>query len=84
MVTRVSAKNQTASPAKLSHSGLKIIEISAYIAAGIFNDSFTSILRIMNALDISSALTAKFFPKILTSRASQDKTGLSLSKTKEA
>ncbi|XP_046737742.1 uncharacterized protein LOC124406386 [Diprion similis] len=43
------------------HSGLKIVEISAYIAAGIFNDGFSSILRIMNALDIVVGTNCRVF-----------------------
>jgi len=34
------------------NSGLKIVEILAYIAAGVFNEGYSSILKIMNALDI--------------------------------
>ncbi|KYN10942.1 hypothetical protein ALC57_16912 [Trachymyrmex cornetzi] len=45
------------------HSGQKIIEISAYIAAGVFNEGYTSILRIMNALDIVVGTQALNFAK---------------------
>ena len=33
------------------HSGLKIIKISAYLAAGIFNEDYNSLLQIMNKLN---------------------------------
>ncbi|CAG5084288.1 Protein of unknown function [Cotesia congregata] len=34
------------------NSGLKIVEISAFIAAGLFNDGFNFILRVMNSMQI--------------------------------
>lgn len=34
------------------HSGLKIVQIAAYMAAGLFNEGYTSILQIMNRLEI--------------------------------
>lgn len=34
------------------HCGLKIVEIAAYVVAGIFNEGYSSILRIMNDLNI--------------------------------
>jgi len=34
------------------HCGLKIIEIATYLAAGVFNEGHSFILRIMNMLDI--------------------------------
>ncbi|TGZ51183.1 Uncharacterized protein DBV15_11040, partial [Temnothorax longispinosus] len=43
------------------HSGVKIIEISAYIAAGVFNEGYTSILRIMNTLGIIVGTQSKAF-----------------------
>jgi len=43
------------------NSGLKIIEISAYIAAGIFNEGCSFILKIMNLLDIIVGTYCKVF-----------------------
>lgn len=34
------------------HSGSKTVEISAYIAAGVFNEGLSTILRVMNAMEI--------------------------------
>ncbi|XP_032679746.1 uncharacterized protein LOC116848089 [Odontomachus brunneus] len=34
------------------HSGVKIVEISAHIAAGVFNEGLTTVLKIMNAMEI--------------------------------
>lgn len=34
------------------HSELKIVEIAAYMAAGLFNEGYTSILQTMNTLEI--------------------------------
>ena len=34
------------------HCGRKIIEIAAYIAAGIFNEGYLSVLRIMSCMEI--------------------------------
>jgi len=41
--------------------GLKIIKISAYIAAGIFNEGYSSILKIINSLDIIVGTYCKVF-----------------------
>ncbi|XP_053995806.1 uncharacterized protein LOC128885665 [Hylaeus anthracinus] len=43
------------------NSGLKMIEIAAFIAASIFNEGYSSILRIMNALQINVGQQSKFF-----------------------
>ncbi|XP_053976796.1 uncharacterized protein LOC128875324 [Hylaeus volcanicus] len=43
------------------NSGIKIIEIAAFIAASIFNEGYSSILRIMNALEINVGQQSKFF-----------------------
>ncbi|GBP63900.1 hypothetical protein EVAR_39562_1 [Eumeta japonica] len=40
-------------------SGLKVVEISAYIAAGIFDEGFSSVLRIMNLLNLTNGTNAK-------------------------
>lgn len=34
------------------HSGMKIVQIAAHISAGVFNEGQSSILRIMNAMEI--------------------------------
>lgn len=34
------------------HAAIKIVEISAYLAAGIFNEGYHAVLRVMNALVI--------------------------------
>ena len=43
------------------HLGLKVVENSAYIAAGIFNKGFSSVLRIMNLLNLTVCTYAKVF-----------------------
>ena len=43
------------------HLGLKVVENSAYIAAGIFNKGFSSVLRIMNLLNLTVGTYAKVF-----------------------
>lgn len=34
------------------HSGIKIVEIAAYIAGGMFNEGYSAALKIMNLLDL--------------------------------
>nr|XP_031848752.1 uncharacterized protein LOC116434154 [Nomia melanderi] len=46
---------------KYLNSGAKIIEISAFITAGIFNEGYSSVLKIMNALNIYIGQQCKFF-----------------------
>ncbi|XP_011860573.1 PREDICTED: uncharacterized protein LOC105557821 [Vollenhovia emeryi] len=43
------------------YSGLKIIEISAFIAAGLFNEGYSSILKNMSGLDIIIGRQSKTF-----------------------
>ena len=66
------------------HSGLKIVEISAYIAAGVFNDGFSSILRIMNALDIIVGTNCRIFAETSDKTRIVRQNRMSLSNTKEA
>ncbi|XP_046588571.1 uncharacterized protein LOC124293108 [Neodiprion lecontei] len=66
------------------HSGLKIVEISAYIAVGIVNDGFSSILTIMNALDIVVGTNCRVFAETSDEARIVRQNRLSLSETKEA
>ncbi|KYQ58863.1 hypothetical protein ALC60_02131 [Trachymyrmex zeteki] len=43
------------------HSGVKVIEIAVYIAAGVFNDGYSSILRLMKSLEIIIGSQSKAF-----------------------
>ena len=43
------------------HSGLKIIAISACLAAGIFNEGYSSALQIVNKLNLTIDIYAKVF-----------------------
>ncbi|XP_011882520.1 PREDICTED: uncharacterized protein LOC105570149 [Vollenhovia emeryi] len=43
------------------HCGVKTIEISAYIAAGIFNEGFSSVLKTMNTLGIAVGINSRNF-----------------------
>jgi len=46
---------------KHMHSGLKIIEIAAYLAAGTFNEGNASILRVMNILGLIIGKQTKIY-----------------------
>lgn len=51
------------------HCGRKIIEIAAYIAAGIFNEGYLSVLNIMSDLEIVIGTTCRdYTDKINNSR----------------
>lgn len=43
------------------HSGIKIVEIASFIAAGVFNEGYSSILQIMTFLNINIGQQCKFF-----------------------
>ncbi|XP_031841174.2 uncharacterized protein LOC116430767 [Nomia melanderi] len=43
------------------HLGIKIIEIAAYLAAGLFNEGYASVLRTMSALNIVIGKQAKTY-----------------------
>lgn len=64
--------------------GQKIIEISAYFAAGVFNDGFSSILRIMNSLDIIVGTTCRVFAEAADEPGIVREDRRSLSATKAA
>jgi len=66
------------------NSGLKIIEISAYIAAGIFNEGYSSILKIMNSLDIIVGTYSKVFAENTDEARIAKQNRRSLFATKEA
>ena len=66
------------------HFGVKIIEILAYIAAGVFNEGYTSILRIMNTLGIIVGTQAKAFTDTTDEARITRQNRMSLSETKEA
>lgn len=66
------------------HSGLKIVDISAYIAAGIFNEGFSSVLRIMNLLNLTIGTYAKVFAHNTDEARISRQDRKSLSETKDA
>ncbi|XP_052758504.1 uncharacterized protein LOC128202373 [Galleria mellonella] len=66
------------------HSGLKVVEISAYIAAGIFNEGYTSVLRIMNLLNLNIGTYAKIFADSTDEERITRQNRKSLSETKDA
>lgn len=43
------------------HSGLQIVELSAYIAAGVFNEGHSAILMVMNLLQLKVGQQCKMF-----------------------
>lgn len=43
------------------HCGLKTIEIGAFIAAGIFNEGYSAVLKIMQLLDFTIGHNCKIF-----------------------
>ncbi|CAK9813129.1 Transposable element Tcb2 transposase [Anthophora plagiata] len=53
---------------KVHYSGAKIVEIASYIAASIFNDGYTSVLKIMQLLNLESGLSALQFSENLDSQ----------------
>ena len=66
------------------HSGLKIIEMSVFIAAGIFNEGYTSILRVMNKLNIIVGTYSKVFAKNTNETQVARQNRMSLSESKAA
>jgi len=62
------------------HSGLKIIEIAAFLAAGTFNEGY-SILRVMDALELQIGSLAKDFAQKRDQERTQRR---SLSESNEA
>ncbi|KOC70147.1 hypothetical protein WH47_08408, partial [Habropoda laboriosa] len=54
---------------KVHYSGAKIVEITSYIAASIFNDGYTSVLKIMQLLNLEIGLsTLKFSENLVSQR----------------
>ncbi|KOC58783.1 hypothetical protein WH47_00030, partial [Habropoda laboriosa] len=53
---------------KVHYSGAKIVEIASYIAASIFNDGYTSALKIMQLLNLEIGLSALQFSENLDSQ----------------
>ena len=66
------------------HCGLKVVEISAYIAARIFNEGFSSILRIMNLLNVTVGTYAKTYADKTDEARITREDRRSLSHTKDA
>lgn len=53
---------------KVHYSGAKIVEITSYIAASIFNDGYTSVLKMMQLLNLEIGQTALQFSENLDSQ----------------
>lgn len=66
------------------NSGLQIVEISAFIAAGIFNEGYTSILKLMNELGIIVGTYCKVFAENTDEARIVKQNRMSLSETKAA
>lgn len=66
------------------HSGFKIIEIAAFIAAGIFNEGYSSTLKIMNNLDIQIGTQCKIFVENVDRDRIARQNRRSLNESKEA
>ena len=66
------------------NSGLKIIEISACIAVGIFNEGYNSILKMMNELNITVGTYCKVFAENTDKARVERPNRMSLSETKAA
>lgn len=64
--------------------GTKIIEIAAYLAAGMFNEGYTFILQIMNDLELQIGLQCKHFADIYKINRISRQERRSLQCTKEA
>jgi len=56
------------------HSGLQIVEVASFIAASLFNEGHTTILKIMNALEITLASRAIHMHARKMSSGSSDRT----------
>jgi len=66
------------------HCGLKIVEIAAYLAAGIFNEGHSFILRIMSKMDLIIGKQSKTYADDNDERRIVRQERRSLSQTKEA
>ena len=65
------------------HCGLKIIEIAAYLAAGLFKEGYASILKVIHALQLEIKMHAKNFADNSDQRRMQRKEWGSLLETKK-
>lgn len=63
--------------------GMKIVEIAAYLAAGIFNDGFSFALQTMQDMDIKIGQQAKSFADAYDEHRVQRQERRSLTSTKE-
>ncbi|KYQ46869.1 hypothetical protein ALC60_14160 [Trachymyrmex zeteki] len=66
------------------HCGSKIIEIAAYLVAGIFNDGYSFILKVMNDLELQIGKECQFFANDYDAHRVQRQNRRSLSSSKEA
>nr|XP_012230245.1 PREDICTED: uncharacterized protein LOC105676716 [Linepithema humile] len=66
------------------HSGIKVIEIAAYIAAGVFNEGYYAVLKIMETLQINIGQQCKFFADTYDAERVTRQERRSLSNTREA
>lgn len=66
------------------HSGKKIVEISSFIAAGVFNEGYSSILRMMNDLDIRIGTQCRIFAENVDRCRIERQNQRSLFETKQA
>lgn len=66
------------------HAGLKIVENAAYIAAGIFNEEYYAVLKIMETLEINFGPQCKEFANTCNDERTKRQERRTLSSTKEA
>lgn len=66
------------------HSGLKIVEIAAFIAAGIFNEGYTAILQMMAELQVTIGSHSKRYAEEVDDRRLRRQERRSSLSTKEA
>lgn len=64
--------------------GLKIVEITAFIAAGVFNEGYYAVLKIMETLELKIGQQCKFFADTSDAQRVTRQERRSLSSTKEA
>lgn len=64
--------------------GLKIVEIAAFIAAGVFNKGYYAVLKIMETLELKIGQQCKFFADTSDAQRVTRQERRSLSSTKEA
>lgn len=66
------------------NSGIKIIEIAAFIAAGVFNEGYYAVLKIMETLDIKIGQQCKLFADTYDAKRMTRQERRSLNSTEEA